>query len=72
MCMEKELGKELESMCNMSGYILERGIERGVAKGEARFGTLIQKMIADGRSNEIPQIASDHKKREQLYKEYHL
>lgn len=84
MYMERELGKELESMCNMSGYILERGIEqgmergieqgmeRGIAEGEARFGKLIQKMIADGRSNEIPQVASDQKKREHLYKEYHL
>ena len=44
----------------------------GQIQGEARLGSLITRLIQDQRTEEIPIVSTDSKRREQLYKEYSL
>ena len=44
----------------------------GQIQGEARLGSLITRLIQDQRTEEIPIVSVDSKRREQLYKEYGL
>ena len=54
----------------MGGKVLELESERLKAEGEARLGTLINRLIQDQRTEEIQMVSTDPEKREQLYKEY--
>ena len=64
----------------MGGKVLELESERlkaegkaiGQAQGENRLGSLITRLIQDQRTEEIPVVSVDPKRREQLYKEYNL
>ena len=68
----------------MGGKVLELESERlkaeGRTEGEAigqiqrenRLGSLITRLIQDQRTEEIPVVSVDPKRREQLYKEYNL
>ena len=49
-----------------------RGEAIGQVQGEARLGSLITRLIQDQRTEEIPIVSTDSKRREQLYKEYGL
>ena len=49
-----------------------RGEVIGQIQGEARLGSLITRLIQDQRTEEIPIVSVDSKRREQLYKEYGL
>ena len=44
----------------------------GQVQGETRLGSLITRLIQDQRTEEIPIVSTDAKRREQLYKEYNL
>ena len=44
----------------------------GQVQGEARLGSLITRLLQDQRTEEIPIVSTDAKRREQLYKEYSL
>ena len=44
----------------------------GQIQGENRLGSLITRLIQDQRTEEIPVVSVDPKRREQLYKEYNL
>ena len=56
----------------MGGKVLELESERLKAEGETRLGSLINRLIQDQRTEEIPIVSTDAKRREQLYKEYNL
>lgn len=68
----------------MGGKVLELESERlkaegrtegeaiGQVQGETRLGSLITRLLQDQRTEEIPIVSTDAKRREQLYKEYHL
>ena len=64
----------------MGGKVLELESERlkaegeaiGQVQGEARLGSLITRLIQEQRTEEIPIVSTDAKRREQLYKEYNL
>ena len=60
----------------MGGKVLELESERlkaeGQAQGEIRLGNLINRLIQEQRTEEIPIVSTDAKRREQLYKEYNL
>lgn len=49
-----------------------RGEAIGQVQGEARLGSLITRLIQDERTEEIPIVSTDSKRREQLYREYNL
>ena len=44
----------------------------GQVQGETRLGSLITRLIQDQRTEEIPIVSTDAKRREQLYREYDL
>ena len=44
----------------------------GQIQGEVRLGSLITRLIQDQRTEEIPIVSTDSKRREQLYKDYGL
>ena len=48
------------------------GIQEGIQEGETLILTLIQKLFAEGRSEEIQKIAEDEVYRNRLLKEYGL
>lgn len=50
--MEREMGKELNQMCNLSDYVEEIGIKKGIEK---LLTEQIMKKIAKGKT--IPEIA---------------
>ena len=68
----------------MGGKVLELESERlkaegrtegeaiGQVQGETRLGSLITRLLQDQRTEEIPIVSVDSKRREQLYKEYGL
>ena len=68
----------------MGGKVLELESERlkaegrtegeaiGQIQGENRLGSLITRLIQEQRTEEIPIVSTDAKRREQLYKEYNL
>ena len=68
----------------MGGKVLELESERlraegkaeeeviGQARGEARLGNLINRLIQDHRNEEVLLVSTDPEKRKQLYKEYNL
>ena len=49
-----------------------RGEAIGQIQGEVRLGSLITRLIQDQRTEEIPIVSTDSKRREQLNKEYGL
>ncbi len=52
--MTKELGKELEEMCNLSQYIKEEGILQGRKEGkEEEKLDIAKKMKAEGFDNAL-------------------
>lgn len=58
----------------MGGKVLELESERlmaeGRKEGEARLSVLINRLILDGRSNDILSVTNDQAVRERLYKKY--
>mgnify|MGYP007027042690 FL=1 len=75
---EEEIRKGLGDV--MGGRVLELESERlkaegqviGQAQGEARLGSLINRLIQEQRIDEIQIVSTDSERREQLYKEYNL
>ena len=56
----------------IADYIFRREEAIGQVQGETRLGSLITRLLQDQRTEEIPIVSTDAKRREQLYKEYHL
>ena len=60
----------------MGGKILklqsEKLLEKGEQVGETRFATLVQKLSAEGRMEEISKAATDSEFRKELYKKYKI
>ena len=51
---------------------LERGMAQGMAQGEERLSVLINRLILDGRGDEIQKVVTDKEMREAMYREYQL
>ena len=49
---------------------IEKGVKKGRIEGEEMVLELIQKLIVDQRSDEIPKIKENKEYRQKLYKEY--
>lgn len=69
----QSIRKELDFM---GGKILklqsEKLLEKGEQVGETRFATLVQKLSAEGRMEEISKAATDSEFRKELYKKYKI
>ena len=59
-----------KTMCEVLDKVENRGIEKGLALGEERLAGLINKLLADGRTEEIALVTSNKKTRNKFYKEY--
>ena len=84
--MEKNLQVDTETLMQIctDTKVLELESERlkaegrtegeaiGQARGETRLGSLITRLLQDQRTEEIPIVSTDAKRREQLYKENNL
>ena len=47
-----------------------KGEIKGEMKGEERLGSLINRLIQDGRNSEVQLVSTDKETRQRLYKEY--
>lgn len=56
----------------MGGKVLELTSERLIEQAEDKSFLLINRLIADGRNDEIPKVCNDKAYREKLFKEYGL
>lgn len=50
----------------------EHGLATGETRGEERLSILINRLILDGRSDEIQSVVTNAEKRRQLYAEFDL
>lgn len=50
----------------------EQGMAQGMAQGEERLSVLINRLILDGRGDEIQKVVTDKEMREAMYREYQL
>lgn len=75
---EEKLRKGVDEV--MGGKVLqleserlrEEGMAIGKAEGEARLSALINRLILEGRSDEIQKVVTDVNRRRELYSEYKL
>lgn len=67
---ERELGKEMDEMCNLSEAIEEKGIRKGIEEGEKCFAALTEKLLNAARTEDLLRATRDKSWRESLYKEY--
>lgn len=52
--------------------VFDKVENRGIARGEQRFATLVTKLLADGRTEDLQKAASDEKIRNKFYEEYSI
>ena len=67
-----EVAERLENIGRTEGIETGRreGIITGRTEGEDRLGTLISKLMTEGRMDDVKKAASDKASREALYKEF--
>ena len=70
--MNRDLGKEIEDMCNFSDLIEERAIEQGIEQGRDRLGALVGRLIDAGRLDDAKRVSEDAAYREALLVEFGL
>lgn len=51
---------------------MAQGMTQGMAQGEERLSVLINRLILDGRGDEIQKVVTDKEMREAMYREYQL
>lgn len=70
-CIEK---KGMDLVCNLSGYVEEKGIEKGIQKGreegENALGKLMDILLSKGDVTNAKFAATDEKARKELYRKY--
>lgn len=64
----------MDLMCNLSGYVEEKGIEKGIQKGreegENAIGKLMDILLSKGDVTNAKLAATDEKARKELYRKY--
>lgn len=69
---DKEEFNMCKAMDDWEKEAIEKGEARGVKRGEAKLGALIQRLSKDNRTDDILKAASSVQVRRRLYKEYCL
>lgn len=49
-----------------------RGLSEGLAQGETHLSSLINLLLEEGLTDEIPKVTTDNSYRDELYKKYQL
>ena len=78
--LSQQAEKEVEAMSGVGSMIrhlgreegMAKGIEKGIEKGESLLASLILKLTALGKTDDISKCAADSEYREKLYKLYGL
>ena len=47
-----------------------RGLLMGEARGESRLGNLVNRLMKDGRTDDVIKASTDEEARKQFYREY--
>lgn len=72
--LNQETGEEEADVCKALNDIKKnaekKGMKQGVKQGETRLGALMQKLLADGRTEDACLAAADEGERNRLYREY--
>lgn len=68
--LETDLEQEVRDMCNWSDVIEERGIERGMERGEECFALLTGCMLRDNKLELLQKAIADKELRNELYQQY--
>lgn len=68
----EELRMEVSSMSGLGQSILEDGIEQGIEQGIEKINILNQKLILDGRNDDLIRSCKDKEFQKQLLEEYGL
>lgn len=63
---------ECVTMCWVAQELIEKGEKQGKKQGEELMATLIQRLLADGRTEDVQRAASNEQYRKKLYQEYDL
>ena len=63
---------EKKTMDKIRRDSIKEGIEKGIEKGEDKLSLLLQKLIAQGKSEDAQRALVDKEQRKCLYKEYGL
>ena len=76
MRMDDGLGREVDLMCNLSGYVEERGIQKGILQGaregESRLAELIRLLLQKGDYDGVRLVTEDEKARREYYRKYDI
>ena len=71
-----KMKEDINTMCNLSDIIEERGIEKGIEKGieqgEGLLAKLMSILFKEGLMSEAQKAAEDETVRQELYKKYKL
>lgn len=74
MRMESGLSREVDLMCNLSGYVEERGVEKGrkegIQQGENALGKLVNILLSKGELENIQLVTTDKVARKDFYRKY--
>ena len=76
MRMDDGLGREVDLMCNLSGYVEERGIQKGILQGaregESRLAELVRLLLQKGDYDGVRLVTEDEKARREYYRKYDI
>lgn len=67
----KQKGESV-TMCWVAQELIDKGEEQGRRQGENLMATLIQKLFADGRNEDVQKAVNSEQDRKKLYQEYGL
>lgn len=59
-------------MCWVAQELIEKGERQGERQGEVRLATLLQRLTADGRSEDVQDAINSEESRKKFYQEYGL
>ena len=68
----KENPKGVELMCKAMEDMRNEAMQKGMEKGETRFGLLATMLVSSGRAAEVARAASDTDYRGKLYNEFRI
>lgn len=72
LSIENDMEKELNIMCNLSDYVEELGIKKGLEQGQNRVNSLNAKLAQAGRTADIIRASTDADYQQKLFEEFNI
>ena len=70
--MNRESGEEEADMCRALKELKKEAEERGIEQGTKRMNELMQRLLAEGKQEELLRSATDMLFQQKLFQEYHI